>query len=1049
LREAEAPTVVYGSSAGSKSVRRRAQVYISVFPTSYSDNCHGECTLLRRWTRQLIRGTKMRAVTEDDTGLTVLYESPAPSIEYVSSTPFRACYLAVADTFPCDSIIAIHGIGAHPDDTWCKKVDTGSSTERYVNWLSDARMLPAVVPDARIMRYGYQSQWFGDEAISQKVSTVAQRLLLNLRRDRKVRYLFDRDDGLGAMVDAQRSENEWPGIFKCTTGMAFFGTPFRGAGGLDPTVMLQAALSQYAEDQIQGAVLNILAPGNETLIDLLTYFLETRQGEGKAYIACFFEQKSSNVGAILHGSPIQKFVVDETSGCLDQSEWTEKYSLSRDHFGMNKFGRPEEEDFQTVCEVIKKIVEGSPGLISTRNQEGNDFYVQFQLTGLRVAGHFVARDAEMEKIEEHLLPTKAPDRQKIYILHGLGGIGKTQLTIAYARKHQRTYSAIVWVNGRSRDTVVQSLAAFGRRASVAGVSQSTPGMMQQAPDMNAEADAVLRWLGLGKNSRWLMIFDNVDRDVQNDEDGQAYDVTSFLPAADHGSILITTRLPSLGEIGKSIEVTRLGNDQALELLSNRSGLDPSLSDMNKLVQRLGNLPLALVQAGTYMRETKTGCSKYLDLYQKSWTDLVAETPRLRDYENGSIQTTWMISYNRIRHSNPTAAKLLQLWAYLDRQDVWYELFLPGSAACRECEWLQKLTQSEIGFKSVIRSLLAYSLIEAQQHTESYSIHPVVHDWCAETISDGNDDLKTIALTIVGEAVPDDTEAAYWVSQQRLIPHVDRCIRQIGDSDLQSRLGDVKACSIFHELGVLYDDQGKSAEAEKMYQQALDGKEKALGPNDPSLFGTLNNLGNIYTSQGKSAEAEKMYQRALDGFKKWDPNNLFTLEIVNNFGTLYKDQGKHTEAEEMYQRALDGQEKAWGPNHPNTLNTVHNLGTLYYKQGNFTEAEEMYQRALDGKEKALDPNHPSKFDTIYNLGALYYVQGKLTEAEKMLQRALDGSMRVFGPNHPLTLQTINNLRLLTATRSEQIEEIHPRAHDRNDDESATNQTSTIITLDRPG
>ncbi|KAI4287728.1 MAG: hypothetical protein L6R35_003007 [Caloplaca aegaea] len=616
---------------------------------------------------------------------------------------------------------------------------------------------------------------------------------------------------------------------------------------------------------------------------------------------------------------------------------------------MNKFGRPKEEDFQTVCEVIEKMVEGSPGLISTRNQEGNDFHVQFQLTGLPVAGHFVARDAEMEKMEERLLPTKAPDQQKIYVLHGLGGIGKTQLAIAYARNHQDTYSAIVWVNGRSRDTVVQSLAAFGRRASVAGVSQSTTGMTQQAPDMNAEADAVLRWLGLGKNSRWLMIFDNVDRDVPNDEDGQAYNVRSFLPAADHGSILITTRLPSLGELGKSIEVTRLGNDQALELLSDRSGLHRSLSDMNKLFERLGNLPLALVQAGTYMRETQTSCSKYLDLYQKSWTDLVAETPRLRDYENGSIQTTWIISYNRIRHSNPTAGKLLQRWAYLARQDVWYELFLPGSAVCLECEWLQKLAQSEIGFKSVIRSLLAYSLIEAQQHTESYSIHPVVHDWCAETISDGNDDLKTIALTIVGEAVPEYSKTAYWLFQQRLLPHVDRCLRQIGDSDLHSRLGDVKACTIFHNLGILYHDQGKSAEAEKMYQWALDGKEKAWG----------------------------------------NPNHPSTLDTVNNLGNLYHRQDKYTEAEEMYQRALDGYTKALGPNHPSTLETTHNLGTLYYRQGNFTGAEKAYQRALDGYTKALGPNCPSIFKTVNNLGVLYTKQGKFTEAKKMYERALDG------------------------------------------------------------
>ena len=107
------------------------------------------------------------------------------------------------------------------------------------------------------------------------------------------------------MVDAQRSDTEWPGIFQSTTGMVFFGTPFRGAGGLNQTEMILAAQSQYEEDRIQEAVLNILVPGNESLIDLTTYFFQTRQGEGKAPVACFFEQKSSNVGAILCGSPIQ------------------------------------------------------------------------------------------------------------------------------------------------------------------------------------------------------------------------------------------------------------------------------------------------------------------------------------------------------------------------------------------------------------------------------------------------------------------------------------------------------------------------------------------------------------------------------------------------------------------------------------------------------------------------------------------------------------------------------------------------------------------------
>jgi hypothetical protein len=203
--------------------------------------------------------------------------------------------------------------------------------------------------------------------------------------------------------------------------------------------------------------------------------------------------------------------------------------------------------------------------------------------GLPVAGYFVDREAEIEEIEEHLLATKAQNLRKIHIFYGLGGIGKTQLAIAYARKHQHIYTAIVWVNGYSRDTVLQSLAAFGRRAGISEALDSTANTTQQAPDTEVEANAALRWLALKKNRQWLMIFDNVDRDVQSNEDIQAYDVTSFMPPADHGSVLITTRLPSLGEIGKSTEITRLKPNQALELLSNRSGLHPSSSGMIRIL----------------------------------------------------------------------------------------------------------------------------------------------------------------------------------------------------------------------------------------------------------------------------------------------------------------------------------------------------------------------------------------------------------------------------------------------------------------------------------
>jgi Tfp pilus assembly protein PilF len=96
-----------------------------------------------------------------------------------------------------------------------------------------------------------------------------------------------------------------------------------------------------------------------------------------------------------------------------------------------------------------------------------------------------------------------------------------------------------------------------------------------------------------------------------------------------------------------------------------------------------------------------------------------------------------------------------------------------------------------------------------------------------------------------------------------------------------------------------------------------------------------NLGGLYADQGKLVEAQQMYQRALQGFEKaWGPEHTSTLDTVNNLGLLYYSQGKLAEAEQMYQRALQGFEN---PEHTSTLTTVHNLGLLYANQGKLVEA----------------------------------------------------------------------------------------------------------------
>ncbi|KAF1964127.1 hypothetical protein BU23DRAFT_575938 [Bimuria novae-zelandiae CBS 107.79] len=141
---------------------------------------------------------------------------------------------------------------------------------------------------------------------------------------------------------------------------------------------------------------------------------------------------SSKVGRIVGKTDRTRFVVSESSGCLDLSDATSKFSLSRTHFDMNKFGKPAEEDFETVSDVVKTMIRAAPQLVLTRSQYDGKHKIDVSLRGVPVVNRFVGRDAEMHELERLLVdPVHAASRRNVAVLHGLGGIGKTQLAVEF------------------------------------------------------------------------------------------------------------------------------------------------------------------------------------------------------------------------------------------------------------------------------------------------------------------------------------------------------------------------------------------------------------------------------------------------------------------------------------------------------------------------------------------------------------------------------------------------------------------------------------------
>ena len=205
------------------------------------------------------------------------------------------------------------------------------------------------------------------------------------------------------------------------------------------------------------------------------------------------------------------------------------------------------------------------------------------------------------------------------------------------------------------------------------------------------------------------------------------------------------------------------------------------------------------------------------------------------------------------------------------------------------------------------------------------------------------------------------------------------------------------------LAELYYYQGKYAEAEPLYKRALAIKEKALGPDHPSVATGLNTLALLYYNQGKYAEAEPLYKRALATREKaLGPDHPDVAQILNNLALLYYNQGEFAQAEPLYKRVLAINEKALGPDHPQVALGLNNLALLYDDQGKYAEAEPLYKRSLAIDEKALGPDHPSVATGLYNLGQLYYTQGKYALAEPLFKRALAIYEKALGPEDVSTL-----------------------------------------------
>lgn len=264
---------------------------------------------------------------------------------------------------------------------------------------------------------------------------------------------------------------------------------------------------------------------------------------------------------------------------------------------------------------------------------------------------------------------------------------------------------------------------------------------------NNKVTAMKSWLSKETNGKWLLVFDNAD-------DLHSVPLTRYFPVSNSGHILITSRdQAALSEVAETgLTVGPLSSEDATELLIERSGFTkPSPEERvsaRGVVDLLGALPLALIQAAAFIRSRHKSFAEYHKLFLTHRRDLLSFTSRLGDQDR-AVLTAWEVNFKQVERESTDAADLLLLFSFLEPSSISETILYRGSSprnrwsddgyvdtVSAEDEGVDKrlaeLIRDEIMFDAAMEKLFAFSLVTCNKETDglrSFSIHPLVQ-YCA-------------------------------------------------------------------------------------------------------------------------------------------------------------------------------------------------------------------------------------------------------------------------------------------------------------------------------
>ena len=623
----------------------------------------------------------------------------------------------------------------------------------------------------------------------------------------------------------------------------------------------------------------------------------------------------------------------------------------------------------------------------------------------------------------------------------MGGQGKSQVALEYChRKKDNPYSAIFWVDATTEDTV---------KASIQSISERIKRERDYFPDINARVAFVLKML-TSWTVRWLMVFDNYDHPAAFPN------IRDFIPQSELGAILVTSRHPDssalvLSQSHHFVELFGLEENAAVALLIQQSQINEGISaDATKIVKRLGCHPLAVTQAGAYIRKRKLQLCEFMDHYKRRRKMILEHTPQLSQYRKKlgntgketslNVFTTWELSFQQLQSQaseNEIEIKLLTLFAFFDEKDISEQLFAEFRAdqdrvseTAKLLVWLKAFTgadgqwESDL-FEDVLICLKDSSLLQAfTRELDGFyhsSLHPLIKDWirlrAKRPISQEN---TYMAATLVKEILVNSWQKQHFdlplSTKQNILLHIialEKCYEEFSISQAcipstKTTFGE-NATSQFW-FATFLESTGSYHLAAIINERLYARDKKILGPEDPSTLTSMTDLASTYRYQGRWKEAEELEVKVLEVRKRVPgPEHPQTLTSMANLASTYWNQGRLKEAEELEVQVLETRKKVLGLEHPVTLTSLANLASTFWDQGRLKEAEELEVQVLETRGKVLGPEHPDTLTSMSNLALTKWNLDLKSEAIQLMSEVVRYRREKNGSDHPKAVQPERTLR----------------------------------------